>query len=123
MRVVRIMANLNPGGCDVPLVHRHQSVGALNSTRTFWLGRILQMHSSAESRSRNHSVSFANFDHRSQPWALSWTLANCHVYALLYSYDVDPGPERSNTNSLPPMHRPQFEAGNHPSGPPSDILT
>lgn len=55
--------------------------------------------------------------------AMSWTLANCHVYALLYSYDVDPGPERFNTNSLPPMHRPQCEAGNHPSGPPSDILT
>lgn len=60
------MANFNPGGCDVPLLATDISPWALwiqlANPGTFWLGRILQMHSSAESRSRNHAVSFANFD-------------------------------------------------------------
>ena len=56
MHVVRIIANLNPGGCDVPPMPRQQSVGGLNSTRKswHWLGKILHLQSSAETSSPRH---------------------------------------------------------------------
>lgn len=80
MRVVRIMANLNPGGCDVPPVHRHQSVGALNSTRKSWHFLAWKNTTNALKCWKPQSKSFSILcKFRSQKSAMSWTLANCHI--------------------------------------------